>query len=1119
MRDISDIYSNFIYKRTYSRWDWGKGRREQWEETVDRYFNFFRPRVPESLLKTFEKAKEYVVEKKVMPSMRCLWSAGEALEKDNIAGYNCAYTIINRPKAFSEMMYILMNGTGCGFSVERQYVNEMPMVPATLERIDDPIVVEDSKRGWAEAYELYIDGLYNGQIRPINYSKVRPEGAILKTFGGRASGPEPLKRLVEFTEHVFQNAKGRKLNSLECHDIACFVASIVVVGGVRRSATISLSNLSDLRMRDAKQGQFWETAEWRMLANNSTAYTEKPEMAIFIDEWARLMESQTGERGIFNREAAERVVANAGRREHRDDFGCNPCVTGDTLVYVADGRGEVSFKDLAEEGEDVPVFCLDEQNKVTVRMMMNPRKTGIKKPVYKILFDDGMSIISTENHKFKMKDGSYRQLIDVCAGDSVEVLSKFNTNTHFGQNDDKKLSKAKYTFLQCGSFRKSEHNVIAEFKYGESLPKRGCVIHHRDFNSLNNAPDNLVLMDSNEHRSLHADRMKGVNNPMVRAKCEWSDEKWRKYKEKQSKNNSGVNNSNYNIVESDVILDYAFHLAKSLGRRFSNDEWIKYAKKHSLPLYFTKWRLKDMGIENYTLPNWIAYNLGYLESNDADLKTIRKYHKLLSEGYDVFIENRILYFNKKCEYCGQEIITRRKSISYCSNKCALKSRADFLKKNETTRHEWHASLMANHKKRKEFVRSKQLDVYFKLNNELHREPFKSEWVTTCKKQNISIEISRPSSPFRSWDDLKQRANQTNHKVVSVEFAGYEDVYNGNVEEVHNFFIGGQNKKGKTYYFNTLNCSEIILRPNEFCNLSEVVVRYNDTLNDLTEKVKYATILGMLQSTLTDFNYLDESWKKNCEEERLLGVSLTGVMDHPVLSNEKKAERLEDWLTAMKDTAIRVAEKWSRHMGINMPAAITAVKPSGTVSQLVNSSSGLHPRHSEYYIRRVRVSKTDPMTQFLIDKGVPHNPEVKQGTLEDCSTVVFDFPTKTPSKRAVYRHDKTALQQLDHWMLMQRHWCEHKPSMTVYVRDDEWLEVGAWVYKNFGEVSGISFLPFEGGLYQLAPYQEITEEEYRTLIKNFPKAIDFEELIEYEKEDYTIGSQELACSGGQCDLAL
>jgi len=637
LRDINDVYSEFIYKRTYSRWDWDKGRREQWPETVDRYFDFFRSRVPEKLLSQYEKARNFVEEKKIMPSMRCLWSAGEALEKDNIAGYNCAYTIIDRPEVFAEMMYILMCGTGIGFSVERQEIVKLPEVPAVLEQTQKTIKFDDSKFGWADGYRKFVDGLYKGKVYICDYSEIRPEGAILKTFGGRASGPEPLKRLVEFTEHVFQNAKGRKLNSLECHDVACFVASIVVVGGVRRSAAISLSNLSDLRMRDAKAGQFWETAEWRMLANNSVAYTERPDMNLFMEEWLRLMESQTGERGIFNREAAKYVAETYARRKGDYEYGCNPC------------------------------------------------------------------------------------------------------------------------------------------------------------------------------------------------------------------------------------------------------------------------------------------------------------------------------------------------------------------------------------------------------------------------------------------------------------------------------------------------SEIILRAEEFCNLTEVVVRYNDTLNDLTEKVKFATILGVLQSDLTEFNFLGERWKQNCEEERLLGVSLTGVMDHPMLSNEGNPQRMEDWLTAMKETARKVAKKWSKAMGINMPAAITCVKPSGTVSQLVNSASGLHARHSEFYIRRVRVSKTDPICQFLIDRGVIHAPEVKQGTIVECSTVVFDFPIKTPTKRAVYRNDKTALQQLNHWELMQRHWCEHKPSMTVYVRDEEWLEVGSWCYKNWKILSGISFLPFDGGLYQLPPYQEVNEDEYKDLVKAFPKDINFAELTTYEAEDYTQGSQELACSADGCDL--
>lgn len=637
MRDISGFYSEFIYKRTYSRWMWDQQRREMWEESVDRYFNFFREKVPTNLQGAFGKAREFVLEKKIMPSMRALWSAGPALENDNIAGYNCAYVVIDRVKALTEIMYILMNGCGAGFSVERQHINKLPEIPERIDKVERAIVFEDSKFGWADGYHQFLEGLYDGVEMLTDLSLIRPKGSILKTFGGRASGPEPLQRLIEFTIQLFHNAKGRKLNSLEVHDLACYIASIVVVGGVRRSASISLSNLSDQRMMQAKEGQFWLSAPHRQLANNSVAYTERPETPIFMEEWGRLIKSGTGERGIFNREGAKNRAASNGRRDPNYEFGTNPC------------------------------------------------------------------------------------------------------------------------------------------------------------------------------------------------------------------------------------------------------------------------------------------------------------------------------------------------------------------------------------------------------------------------------------------------------------------------------------------------SEIILRPNQFCNLSEVVIRYNDKLSDLTEKVKFATILGVMQSTLTDFKFLDKTWQENCEEERLLGVSLTGIMDHPVLGNEKKAEKVSDWLESMKTTAIKVAEKWSRNLGINMPAAITAVKPSGTVSQLVNSSSGIHPRYSMYYIRRVRVSKSDPICKFLMEKGVDHTPELEQGTIDECATVVFDFPIKSPTKRATFRNDKTAIEQLEHWKLMQTEWCEHKPSCTIYVREDEWLEAGAWVYRNWDIVSGISFLPYDTGLYQLPPYEEIDEETYKELVKVFPRKIDFEELNAYESDDYTIGSQELACSAGGCEL--
>jgi len=637
-KQVEQIYERFIYKSRYSRWDYDKERREHWPETIDRYFDFFDERVPETLKKQFQKAKQYVLDLQVMPSMRALWSAGPALARENIAAYNCSYLEINTPKAFSDVLYLLMNGAGVGISVERQVINCLPDLPPKLEKISEIIVVvEDSKMGWAVAVNELIEYLYKGIIPTIDFSLVRPSGAILKTFGGRASGPEPLEKAMKFIANTFLNSQGPKLSSLECHDIVCGIAEAVVVGGVRRSALISLSNLSDLRMRGAKSGNFWDSNPQRELANNSVAYTEKPEMSIFLEEWINLMTSGTGERGIFNREGAKKKIAEIGRRDPDWDFGLNPC------------------------------------------------------------------------------------------------------------------------------------------------------------------------------------------------------------------------------------------------------------------------------------------------------------------------------------------------------------------------------------------------------------------------------------------------------------------------------------------------AEIFLRSKQFCNLSEVIVRPQDTLNSLQEKVKFATILGILQSTLTDFHFIDEDWKKNCEEERLLGVSLSGIMDHPVLSNEKKPERMEDWLVAMRETAINVAKKWSKALDINMPVAITCTKPSGTVSQRVGCSPGIHARFAPYYIRRVRSTATDAITKYLIEKNVPWKPENGQ-TIDNFTTAVFEFPIKAPSKKCTFRYDKTALEQLEHWKIVKDSWCEHEPSITVYVRDEEWLQVAAWVRTHWDDMSGISFLPYDSGVYQLAPYQEITEEKYKDLCVDFPSDINFDDLEQFESEDYTQGAQELACSGSaSCEL--
>ena len=628
-------YQEFIHLSRYSRWLPDKKRRENWEETVSRYFDFFEEHLKEQnnyKLKP-EERKELelgVLSQKVMPSMRCLMTAGEALKRENIAGYNCSYVAVDSPRAFDEILYILMNGTGVGFSVERQDVSKMPLVADEMHPTDTTVVVPDSKLGWAKSLKEIIHLLYSGQIPKWDLSKVRPAGAPLKTFGGRASGPEPLDQLFRFATNIFKNATGRRLSSLECHDLVCKIAEIVVVGGVRRSALISLSNLSDDRMRVAKSGQWWEDNGQRALANNSACYTEKPEIGIFMDEWKSLYDSKSGERGIFNRESAKEQAGRNGRRDNDWDFGTNPC------------------------------------------------------------------------------------------------------------------------------------------------------------------------------------------------------------------------------------------------------------------------------------------------------------------------------------------------------------------------------------------------------------------------------------------------------------------------------------------------SEIILRSKQFCNLSEVVIRSTDTMKSLKDKVRLATILGTFQSTLVNFKYLSSNWKKNTEEERLLGVSLTGIMDSSLMNG--KDEGLEKRLEQLKQVAVETNAEWANKIGIPQSTAITCVKPSGTVSQLVDSASGIHARHNPYYIRTVRADKKDPLAQYMKDAGFPCEDDV----MKPEHTYVFSFPMKAPSD-AVMRQDMNAIEQLELWLVYQKHWCEHKPSVTISVKENEWFDVGAWVYKHFDYMSGVSFLPYSEHVYKQAPYQDIEEKKYNKEMSKMPSNIDWSLLSKYENTDMTEGSQELACVAGGCEI--
>ena len=633
----------YVHKSRYARWRDADQRRETWEETVQRYVAYFAAKFPEHY--PSQDIYNSIVQLETMPSMRALMTAGPALDRDPIAGYNCAFVAVDHPRAFDEILYTLMCGTGMGFSVERQFIAKLPMIGAKvviddqgktsietveqLEHCDHTIVVRDSKGGWANALKELLSYLYSGRIPKWDVSKVRGAGAKLKIFGGRASGPQPLIDLFKFAVEIFKGAVGRKLTSVECHDIICKIADIVVVGGVRRSALISLSNLSDDRMRGAKSGQWWINNPQRALANNSASYTERPGMELFMKEWMSLVESKSGERGIFNRQAAIKKAQASGRRDASKIVGTNPC------------------------------------------------------------------------------------------------------------------------------------------------------------------------------------------------------------------------------------------------------------------------------------------------------------------------------------------------------------------------------------------------------------------------------------------------------------------------------------------------AEITLRSAGLCNLSEVVIRADDSLPGLIDKVRLATIIGTFQSTLTNFRHIRPIWKENQEDERLLGVSLTGIMDHPVLS--QTCNQASQWLQAMKFEAIKVNAEWAAKLGIKPATAITTVKPSGTVSQLVDSASGIHPRYSHHYIRTVRADKKDPLAQLMRKQGFP----VEDCVMKPTTTDIFSFPVAGP-EHAVYRNDRTALEQLEHYLMVQKEWCEHNVSVTIYVKDHEWLGVGDWVYQHFDELGGVSFLPHSDHSYQQAPYQECTQEEFNALSARMP-SFDWDELALFERDDSTVNTKELACSAGVCEI--
>ncbi|PHS02804.1 MAG: hypothetical protein COA78_20385 [Blastopirellula sp.] len=910
------------------------------DETVDRYLsNIVTPHLdPDTVM----ELREAILALEITPSMRALMTAGPAAKRDNTCMYNCAYLPVDDPKSFDEALFILMCGTGVGFSVERQYINKLPEVPELFFDTTMTIPIMDSKEGWAKGYRLLLSSLWAGEVPKWDTSRLRGAGERLKTFGGRSSGPAPLTDLFNFTVHTFKEAAGRRLTSIECHDLMCKVGEIVVSGGVRRSALLSLSNLSDDRMRHAKTGQF---GDHRYLANNSVCYTEKPDMESFIREWTALIESKSGERGIFNREAAQKQTARNGRRDANKDWGTNPCCfTGDMKLRTTSGN--VRFDELVGK-ESVEI--VNNLGEVSVGSVWG---SGVKSTVY--VGYEGLlkrkPIQVTPDHVFMLTDGSE------CIAEEL-------------------VGKQPMPYILQAPNRRGTDTFLAGFMVGDGALNR---------------------LNSDKHKGLEV------------------------YFSKKDK---------------DIAKSYG----QGVGRWYSRKA-RGIAVSYSLPATVIGSRgLPTSIVSQEGLQGLYSANGGVIRNGRVSLKTIDKGQA-----------------DRLVEVLGKYGVTA------------------YITTNKTTKVKFYNG---------EYTCKVSYDVNIGRYDSL---------LAFCRFINFGQDYKR--------QQLQEMLLRRAPKIKSVKKGPDQEVFDFSEPKNHWGVVEGV----------VVHNSEIILRPYQFCNLTECVIRASDDFDTLARKVRLATILGTVQSTYTDFKYLRRVWHNNTKEEGLLGVSLTGIMDNPLMTTKNR--KLEDTLTALRGVAIETNKEWADKLGIPVSAAITTVKPSGTVSQLVDSSSGIHARHSKYYIRTVRGNNTDPVTQFMKDMGVVHSPDVTKPE----TVTVFSFPVKAPPK-AVTRGDLTALDQLNMWLMYQRHWCEHKPSVTISVKSNEWLEVGDFVYKNFDEVSGISFLPYDDHVYQQAPYQEASKREYQTLLKLTPESFDWTKLSEYELQDSTVGMSTMACSSGVCEV--
>jgi ribonucleotide reductase, class II len=987
---FQNSYGEFIFFRTYSRFNYEENRRETWIEAVDRYMAYMTKVLGDKLtVEEYREVRGAILRQEVMPSMRLAWSAGDAAEADHATAYNCSFTTVTSLQDFAEILYLLMCGCGVGFSVERQNIEQLPIVAfQDSERTKDYIAVLDSKDGWADALKYCMDIWYSGGDIEIDYSFLRPAGARLRTMGGRSAGPEPLIELMNFTRTKILARQGRRLTSLDVHDIVCKIGDIVVSGGVRRSSLISLSDLDDIEMRNAKQGHFFLENGHRRLANNSVAYQVKPSQTEFMEEWIALAKSGSGERGIFNRANLAQQIPSRRLRTIEDALfvvGTNPCVSIYTWVLTSEGPRKVI--DLI--GRPFTAVVDGEQYVCPSGFF----KSGTQM-LYKIKTNLGFELEATSNHKVLVV--SYRtrktQRNEWCEVGQLEPGDKIILNNHFD-----------YSWKGNGTHL--EGWLLGNLLGDGNIERDG-------FANLDYWGETSTVMAQSAESVLEMSGRSG----------------------RTTKTAYGYR------IHSRSLGELAECYGMQNNDKHVTDE-IEKASSYFYEGFLAGWFDADGSVQG-NLEKGVSIRLS---SSNID-HLIRAQRMLARLG----IVSKVYENRRDAGYHEMPNTDRELEEYWCE---------------------------ANH----ELIISKDNIITFEMRIGFS-DPFKSARLKTLID---SYRRGFNREPFYA-------------EVLSVSEYGVNDVYDCQVDTINAFDANG-------LYVH--NCGEIFLKPKQFCNLTEVIARSDDTLKTLKQKIRIASILGTYQSMLTNFPYLSKEWKENCEQERLLGVSVTGQWDSATW-REVDTQRWSKGVAV--DTNIEYAERF----GINPSTAVTCVKPSGTVSQLVNASSGMHTRHSPYFIRRVRISATDPLFQMMRDQKWPHDPEVGQ-SYDEATTFVLHFPIKAP-EGSKYRNDLSALEQLEYWKQVKNNFTEHNPSCTIYVGEDEWLDVGHWVYKNWEIIGGLSFLPRDVGVYRLAPYQEITKEQYEKMVDELPE-VDFSRIVAYEREDNTTGAKTYACVGDQCEI--